>query len=126
MGNTNVLLDSKAQEIMKDVYHLGGNSGHKVTIEIGGRLVTKITYLYYVDGVLTTKDITFDGSGLYTLDNVYAFTIDISGGNYILNKDKSTGIFQQIGLVNIGVNTEPIPFSAPLTDIRLCFYEVFE
>lgn len=26
MGNTNVLLDSKAQEIMKDVYHLGGGS----------------------------------------------------------------------------------------------------
>jgi hypothetical protein len=32
MGNTNVLLDSKAQEIMKDVYHLGGGQGEGVVL----------------------------------------------------------------------------------------------
>lgn len=35
MGNTNVLLDGKAQEIMKDVYHLaGGGSGGIEYVEI--------------------------------------------------------------------------------------------
>lgn len=124
MGNTNVLLDSKAQEIMKDVYHLGGNSGHKVTISVDGTLVVNLTYLYYVDGVLTSKELEFEG--LYTLDNVYALSIDIHGGNSSLNKGKSTGMVQQIAVFILGEDTKPMEFIAPLTDIKLVYNEIFE
>ena len=123
MGNTNVLLDSKAQEIMKYVYHLGGNSGHKLTISVDGTLVVNLTYLYYVDGVLTSKELEFEG--LYTVDNVYAYHINVSGGSFDLNQDESAGMGQQIAIVNIGVNPKPVQFIAPLTDIKLVYNEIF-
>ena len=65
MGNTNVLLDSKAQEIMKDVYHLGGgggidyveltftNSGKHTTASITEEQMTKLYNGAFIKASLT-------------------------------------------------------------------------
>lgn len=96
MGNTNVLLDGKAQEIMKDVYNLGGGEGkqlyqHNITLTdepenpsytftlvIINSSNEELTYSDILDYLRPNFKGTYDEATQKYIGNVY--TLGVAGG----------------------------------------------